>query len=351
MIDLRPRSSGPDRELVDGIPVYRIRTPAIPVLRALAYHARLAGLVLRLAGESDVAQLNHIGPALITAVPVLGAMRLPRLLCVWGSSMPGVGPFSKGLRHRLARRAARRVERVVALASVSSRWLARHGFDPSRLRVIPNGVVTDRFPPKGTDPGARAPVGWPAGGPTVVAVGRLVPAKGLDVLIDAWRSVSNRFPDARLVLVGDGPLRAATEKRIHELQADDRIHLLGARSDVPDLLRHADVYVSASRTEGMSNALLEAMCTGLAIVATRVGAAEDVIEDRKSGILVDPEDPRALADAMTRLLSDPELRARTADAARKRAIERFSIEAVVGQYLEQFREMRQLRLGGGDRRA
>ncbi|HVQ35679.1 MAG TPA: glycosyltransferase family 4 protein [Candidatus Bathyarchaeia archaeon] len=334
-IDTRPRHDGPSEEDVDGVRVLRIRTPRAPVLRTIAFHTRLAGLVLRHGRRAGVAHVNHVGTALSTAGPLLGLLSVPRLLCMWGSSAPGVGPFGPGWRKAIARAAARRCECTVGLATASLRYLAEHGFDPARLRFIPNGIVVERFAARETP----RPEGWPPAGPVAVTVGRLVEAKGLDVLLAAWRKVRDRVPDAHLVLAGDGPLRAALTEQAARLGLGGSVVFLGARRDVPDLLQRADVYVSASRTEGMSNALLEALASGCATVATRVGAAEDLIVDRASGLLVPPGEVGPLSDALVELLLQDELRVRLGAAARRRARDEFSIESVVARYEDTYREL------------
>jgi glycosyltransferase involved in cell wall biosynthesis len=340
VIDLRPRQEGPREEQIEGIRVIRILTPRAPVFRALAYHLRLVSSVIRAARGVDVVQVNHIGTALITASFVLSGLRVPRILVLWGSAADGVGPFRRTLRFALARRLARRCERIISLASAAIPNLERHGFDPRRIRHIANGVDTQRFRPHdgaaGDDP---LPGGWPRMGPVAISVARLVPAKAHDVLLDAWTEVVRAHPGATLLVVGEGPLRDEIEVRSRRLGIGGSLRMLGTQNDVPALLGRSDLYVSSSRTEGMSNAILEAASCGLPVVATRVGGAADVIEDGVTGLLVPPGDAAALAGAIEGLLRDPERRARMGALARRRAVELFSIEAVVEQYIDQYREL------------
>jgi len=341
-IDLTPRHEGPAEDTIDGVRILRVRTPHAPVLRALAYHRRIAALTRREGRGADVAQLNHLGTGLVTAAPILKSMRVPSVVVIWGSAMKGVGPFGEGWRFKAARRLARACERQVVLATAAAANLERDGFDPARIRFIPNGIETGRFRPAedaDRDAGATPDPAWPRTGPVAISVGRLVPAKGLDTLIDAWWRVSAAHPAARLVLVGDGPLRGALTARAEEAGIADRVHFLGARDDVPELLRRADLYVSASRTEGMSNALLEALGSGLPVVATRAGSAPDVVVDGGCGLLVPIDAPEALAEGLGRLLADPALRSRMGDAARRRAVAEFSIGAIVRRYIEMYREI------------
>ena len=340
-IDLTPRQEGPDEETIEGVRVLRVRTPRAPVLRAVAYHRRIAALAGELGREADVAQLNHLGTGLVTAVPVLRSLRVPAVVVIWGSAMKGVGPFADGWRHRAARRAARTTERQVVLATAAADNLVREGFDRSRIRFIPNGIETERFRParNGERAGPPPDPAWPDAGPVAISVGRLVPAKGFDVLIEAWSRLAGSHPGARLVLVGDGPLRAEIAGRATGARIGDRVVLLGARADVPDLLRRADLYVSASRTEGMSNALLEALGSGLPVVATRTGSAPDVVVDGECGRLVPAGDPASLAEALDHVLRDDALRTRLGVAARRRALAEFSIDAIVQRYIEMYREI------------
>src|SRR5262245_36210040 len=179
VIDLEPRHGGAAIEDDEGITVHRVRTSRAPVLRACAYHARIASLAWRLGRRARVAQINHLGTGMITAAPLLAALSVPRALVVWGSAAPGAGPFGRGWRHRAARWVARRQTAVVALSTATCRNLEAAGFGASRMRFIPNGVDTERFRPGTPGDGPwTPPTGWPATGPVVVTVSRLVPAKG-----------------------------------------------------------------------------------------------------------------------------------------------------------------------------
>jgi glycosyltransferase involved in cell wall biosynthesis len=215
---------------------------------------------------------------------------------------------------------------------------ARDGFlestglsDPQgRVRVLHN-VARPLGPADGSDadPAAlRAELGIPAGAPVVGTIARLVPIKGLDVLLRAARRVVERVPEVRFVLVGGGREREALARQAADLGLVGRVNFTGERLEVAALYRLFDCFALPSRSEGCSNVLLEAMQVGLPIVATCVGGIKELVRDGAQALLVAPEDDAALADALVRVLTDAELARRLAAAARDRSRE-FTIAAYV----------------------
>ena len=199
------------------------------------------------------------------------------------------------------------VSEAAAAAFVSSGTIPR-----DLLRVIPNGVDTDRFrdvPPDSRESlrqalNLRNAFVW-------IAVGRFEAPKDYPTMLRAFAAVRQQHPDSVLLLVGEGPLRSNSEALVHELGLNGSVHFLGVRSDVPELMGAADAYVMSSAWEGMPVVLLEAGAAGLPIVATSVGGNPEVVCDRESGFLVPPGDPEQLAEAMLRLsaVRESELRA------------------------------------------
>jgi glycosyltransferase involved in cell wall biosynthesis len=172
-----------------------------------------------------------------------------------------------------------------------------------RLRLVQGGIDPARF--QGATPIERAALGLSADTPIVLWVGRLDPVKGLSFLIEAFRSVVAES-DAHLLLAGDGPLRHAVRNQIARLDLTPRVHLLGERNDIPALLKAADVFVFPSRTEGLPNALLEAMASGCPIITTDVPGCRDLITHDDTGLTVPYRDTSAMAVAILRLLRDRE---------------------------------------------
>jgi glycosyltransferase involved in cell wall biosynthesis len=139
---------------------------------------------------------------------------------------------------------------------------------------------------------------------------------------------------ARLVLVGDGPLLEEVRRVLRTGNAEAHASLLGSREDVPSLLLSFDVFALSSRVEGISNTILEAMATGLPVVATRVGGNDELVEDEVTGSLVPPRDPDALAEALSRYVRDEKLRADRGRAGRLRAEREFGLDGMVARYVE-----------------
>jgi len=205
---------------------------------------------------------------------------------------------------RRLRRLLREVDMFVAISTDIDQELARRGVEPARRIFVPNGVDANRFHPPPRRPSDRT------GGAIVVATGRLAAEKRLVDLAERWARV-HEVHRARLVLIGDGAQRPLLEGR-------DGVDLRGQVDDVAAALRGADVYVSASAAEGLSNSLLEAMASGLPCVVTDVGGVRDLIKNDEQGIVVPPDDLDRLVDEVIALLTDPERRGTTGFAARDR---------------------------------
>jgi len=186
------------------------------------------------------------------------------------------------------------------------------GIRRSRLRLIWGGVDADAL--AAAPPITREALGIPDQDPLLLWVGRLDPVKGLDVLLEATAMICRTRP-IRLAVVGDGPYRPELERLIGKLGLADRVMLLGERGDVPRLLKTADLFVFPSRTEGLPNALLEAMAASLPVVTTDVPGCRDLVDSGRTGLLVPADDPAALAGAVERILSNTEFGIRLGCAA------------------------------------
>jgi glycosyltransferase involved in cell wall biosynthesis len=242
----------------------------------------------------------------------------------------------------------RAVDRFVVLNPESATELEEVGLGAVPARLVPNGVDARRFAPAG--PGQRLALrerlGLSASEPVALFVGRLERRKGLDLLPAAWADLECRGAAPRLLIAGPGdPDVWIREARA--LGVESRVTFLGARTDVADLYRAADLFVFPSRSEGCPNAVLEAMASALPVVATDVAGNREVMgEDGKAGWLVPAETPSALAEAIATLVAAPALRRDIGAAARAAVLDRFDIQRVGAQYLSLYEELQESRWGG-----
>ncbi len=229
---------------------------------------------------------------------------------------------------------------VIHVSGSQARGAAALGLAPSpRSRVIVNGIDPAAVRARATAPPlSRADLGIAAVAPVLGTVARFDPVKALDVLLRAFAELCARLPTARLVVVGDGPAAPRLRALAGELGVEGSVIFMGAREDAVRVLPLLDLYVSASRREGLPLAVLEAMACGRAVVATRVAGHEDVVEDGRTGVLVREGDASALAAAAAALLADPARREALGAEGRRRVEARFTrarmVEAVAALYRE-----------------
>ncbi len=223
------------------------------------------------------------------------------------------------------------VDRIVCNSEEVRRFtLEAEAADPSRVEVIVNGIDVERFA-AGDGAAARARLGIGPDETLVGAVGTIKEVKGQRVLLEAMVPLLRERPGLRLVLAGDRRGRYAEElaRETREAGMEERVVMPGPVADVPDLLAALDLFVLPSLSEGMSNALLEAMASGCPIVATRVGGNAEALAEGRAGLLVPAGDPDALREAIVRLLDDPDLAAALAARAVVRARTHYSLEGML----------------------
>jgi sugar transferase (PEP-CTERM/EpsH1 system associated) len=235
-------------------------------------------------------------------------------------------------RNRIRRLLSPLVDRFVTVSFDMRRWLVSEVRIPAhKVITIHNGVDSARFIPADI-PAGRTAIGLTPDRPVIGTVGRLDPVKDQAGLIRAFVQVRSQFPEAVLVIAGDGPCREELRGLVASLQLGENVRLLGERKDIPNVLGALDVFVLPSIAEGISNTILEAMATGLPVVATRTGGNPELIVDNVTGILVPVRAPEALARAVNTYLRDPRLRHAHGRTARERAIKDFSLERMASQY-------------------
>ena len=279
------------------------------------------------------------------ATRLLPASERPTLI----TSVRGTYEWYSANQWRMKHWASQRSQGIISNSREGAEYAARQmGLPMSRFSIVHNGVEVPEPPADAvaalrkeytaTTPNGQADAPFET---LLLFVGRLVEHKNLPRLLDAFARVAAERPHVRLLLVGGGPLHDTLAARIRELKLDERALLLGERSDVAALMKAADLLVAPSLREGMSNVILEAMALGLPVLATRVGGTPEVIEDGRHGVLVDPTDTQALADAMLQLIDDPVRRQAIGQAGRQKVLEQYSPPAMVSAMLKEYSRVSQ----------
>jgi glycosyltransferase involved in cell wall biosynthesis len=267
----------------------------------------------------------------------------PRLVHTYhGHVLEGYfGPLKSGLYRRLERRLGKRTDALIGVSEATVDDLVRMGVaSRDRFRVIALGLDLSPYEHAGESDRSeiREALGIEPANVLVVYVGRIAPIKRLDLLVRASAHAIESGSSLSLAIVGDGEERGALEKLAQDLGVADQTHFLGYRRDLGRIFAAGDIAAISSANEGTPVSLIEASAAGLPSVATDVGGVSDVVTS-ETGMLVPAGNVEALAGALARFASDPELRRRDGDAARKRAINRFSIERLVADVEALYEEL------------
>lgn len=333
----------PQSELIDGVQVFRNHTMwegfGIRGLRKFGGYLYILSLSWYLWRHRATYDVLHVhGLSYHTAVVAIAGRlwRRPTLVKLANSGQASdLERMRSGQQLALSRfliPTALKIDRFVATNERMVAELRAAGVPPGRIVRLPNGVETDEFLPK-ADHRLHDPA-------TIIYVGRLHPQKGIDVLLEAMaqlRTMEAMVP--RLVLVGDGPVGEELRLLARRLDLADRVLFVGATERVAEHLRQADIFVLPSRSEGLSNALLEAMASGLPVVATSIPGNVDVITNGRDGLLVAVDDPEALASACAGLLADRSRREELGRAARMTVEARYSLDRVARDYRALYRTL------------
>jgi len=287
-----------------------------------------AALQLRRAVRGSGASLVHCHGIRAAWVARLAAFPQPRAVTVHNLFRLPEGR----LKARLAR-SALDAEALIAVSAAVRSSLVQSGIPPDRVCIIPNGIEPPEPVPAEDVSTFRGRLGLEGSRPLVACVARLMPDKGVDVLIEAWRLAAPRLPGAALVIAGDGPDRRALEDAAAGVP---RLRFAGHLPDVRPLYAAADILVIPSRREGQSIVCLEAALSQPppALVVTSAGGLPEMVRHAESGLVVPPEDPAALADAVVCLAEDGEMRDRLSRSAAGMARRRFSAGRMASATLE-----------------
>lgn len=280
-------------------------------------------------------------------VDVLHAHHVPMFrLCYWPARLAGVRHFvltehtdyemkNDARLLRMGRAYAGRADLVTTVHDGLREYFVRELDAPAeRVVTIENGVDHELFSPGSAEPALARELGLPAGKVLLGFIGRLHPDKDLTNLVDALAGLAARVRDRlHVVVVGDGPERAAVAAAVRQRGLERSVTLAGERSDAARLLRLFDIFVMPSRTEGVPLTILEAMSSGLPCVATAVGGIPAVLSPT-CGRVVPPRQSAPLGEAIAALVENPDLRRTLGRAARERVLQRFSRREMMRRYIE-----------------
>ncbi|KAI3598593.1 hypothetical protein D8I24_5539 [Cupriavidus necator H850] len=327
-------TAGTEVDLPPGIPVTELgmrKTPA-SMLAAL----RKARQVIR-QWQPDVIHAHMIHGNLF-ARTLARTCPMPPVICSAHSAREG------GRLRALAYRATDRwCDLTTHVSEAGRQAMIASGAVPSgRVIVMPNGIDTDRFrQDDASRERMRRDLGLNAGDVLVLNVGRLVPEKDQAMLIEAFREVYRRLPGARLMIAGDGPLRAELASQIAKYGLNQAVLLAGARKDIPELLRAADVFVLSSRIEGMPLAVGEALASGLPVVSTAAAGVAELAGDVAT--ITPVGDAAALASGLATAIEELPGTQAQQHRRRQQVINSFDMAAVARQWLAQYHQLKEAR--------
>lgn len=341
------RTGMPAFEVMDGIQIYRFLSYSVPQVRYdIPPFTKLTHLIVDIANKHKLDLVQFVNSDFLTSIPALYIKRqinLPVVVVVNG--LPGISWFSGNwiidrfgwvYTNLIGKRIIKSADGVRLLQSPLYDDLARFGIDRSRMRAIHRGIDTSVFHPGYDNSEVRAELGLKEEDFFVLWVGRLVKPvkmKGTKYLIEAVKELIPLYKNLKLVLVGDGNGRGENEEWAKSIR--NNAVFTGYRSDVYRFMSAADVFVLPSLCEGCPNVVLEASACGRPVIASRVGAVPDLIEDGKTGIIVSPKSVVEIRQALTQLIEDPHLRLEMGERARERMEKEFTIDAIC-QKLEGF---------------
>jgi teichuronic acid biosynthesis glycosyltransferase TuaC len=328
------------RDEWDGVPVRYFAHWQVPIRLSPALHGRcmLRGLRAALRHEPHRPDLYHahwLFPTTWATIRATAGTGVPVVASARGSDVHAYPVRIRRLR-RLTRDAMGQATLVTTVSRALMQQAKMLGPLGMSVDVVHNGVDDQFFFPVSDRRGLRRDLGLAEEGFYWVSVCRLVPEKGLVELLGAFARLAARSALARLVLVGDGPEGAFLKRQVMEQKLEDRVVFAGRRSpeEVARWLQAADAFVLASHGEGLPNVVLEAMASGLPVVATDVGGTGEVVLKDVSGLLVPPRDVTALASAMRRVSEDPEFAAGFGAEGRKRVERHFGWNASARRWID-----------------
>lgn len=322
----------------------RIKRPDVEVLALHRSRIGVWGLRKRLYQLCRDMRPTIVHSRNMSGLDALLPARMAGVMCVHGEHGRDVGDLDgENNRNAFLRRIHRPfVRRYISVSKdLQSYLIKRVGVPAKRITQIYNGVDTARFAP-GPKPTGILPPHFHGEGKIVIGtVGRLQEVKDQATLIRAFAALLQRHPDKQLylALIGEGPMRPPLEGLVAELKLNDRVHLAGALNNVPDALRSLDIFVLPSLGEGISNTILEALATGIPVLASAVGGNVELVRAGVCGDLFAARDIAGLTRALSSYVLNENLRRGHAAVAREIALNEFSLDAMVASYMRVYDDL------------
>jgi glycosyltransferase involved in cell wall biosynthesis len=322
-------------EMVDDVPVYRLPIPGPKPVAAMTFILAVLPLLRRI--KPHVIHAHELLSPTSAAITAKWLYNIPVVAKVLrGGSLGDLAklkrkPFGQ---QRIAS-ARKWVDTFITISQEIDQELEQVGVPFERRFFIPNGVDVERFIPLSVPDkqARRIRLDLPADAPIVIYAGRLSAEKRVDHLISIWPTIRISHPAATLIILGSG-----SEEEHLKNMAIDGVRFIGLVEDVAAYLQSSDLFVLPSATEGLSNALLEAMASGLPSIATAIGGAPDVIEHKVNGWLVPPDNLDELQAAILALLGDPLYRMTMGKKAREKIIKDYSLSATADRLRELYQK-------------
>ncbi len=289
--------------------------------------------------QIQVVHAHQYSPFFYAALAKLATGNAFRLILTeHGRHYPDVvSPYRRGINRLVLDHLA---DAVNACCQFSASALSRlDGFRGNRIEVVENGIDLSRYRGTESPEVIRARLGLNSQRKYIAMVARFHAVKDHAMLMRAFRRVANVRIDVDLLLAGDGPLRESLQTQAKEVGMADRVHFLGVRRDVPDLLRAADLFALTSVSEAASLTLLEAMAASRPVVVTDVGGNPEIVRDGVDGLLVPRGDDSACAKAMLRLLADPETAKRMGQSGSHRVAQRYTLNNTISAYHQLYKKL------------
>jgi L-malate glycosyltransferase len=316
----------------ENVHIHLVNVLEYPLFKYPPYTVALGSEMARVSREEklDVLNVHYSIPHATAAFLAREITSVPYIVTLHGSDVTILG--SDPSYHIVNNHSVEKANAVTAVSTfMQMEAYERLGIE-REVKVIPNFVDPDVFSPEECN---AAKTGCEECG-GIIHVSNFRPVKRVSDLVYAMAIVVKEEPKAHLTLVGDGPDRHGVETLISSLRLQRNVTMTGFRSDIPNLMRCADIGVLCSETESAPLTLLEGMSTGLPMISTKVGGVHEIINDGENGLLVPPKHPEELAQAILRLYRDSKLRNKLGKNAREIILDRYTAEKVVNQYLEIF---------------